>query len=125
MIKAHLDTVIIVDLLRGYLPAIRWVQTQTELGVSQIVVLEVLAGADNKVEMERARKRLNSFELVEVVPPDLDWAAIALSKYKLSHGVGMMDCLIAAPCARVNVPLYTHNLKHFAPLIGALAQTPY
>jgi predicted nucleic acid-binding protein len=45
--------------------------------------------------------------------------------FTLSHGVGIMDCLIASVSYRLQVPLYTRNLKHFTPLLGALAQTPY
>jgi hypothetical protein len=37
----------------------------------------------------------------------------------------VIDCLIAAPSHRLNVPLYTMNLKHFTPLLGALAVRPY
>jgi len=36
-----------------------------------------------------------------------------------------MDCLIAAAAFRLQVPLHTRNLKHFAPLLGELAQEPY
>jgi hypothetical protein len=32
---------------------------------------------------------------------------------------------IAAPSYRLQVPLYTRSLKHFAPLLGRLAQQPY
>jgi predicted nucleic acid-binding protein len=56
---------------------------------------------------------------------DLDWAMQQQMTYELSHGVGMMDCLIASISARTQMPLYTHNLKHFAPIIGSLAQKPY
>lgn len=56
---------------------------------------------------------------------DLDWAMQAQMQYELSHGVGMMDCLIASVSYRLQIALYTHNLKHFAPLLGSLAQPPY
>jgi predicted nucleic acid-binding protein len=49
----------------------------------------------------------------------------AQMRYELSHGVGMMDCLIASVSYRLQLPLYTHNLKHFAPLLNDLAQKPY
>jgi hypothetical protein len=31
----------------------------------------------------------------------------------------------SAPSYRLQLPLYTRNLKHFAPLLGKLAQEPY
>ena len=45
--------------------------------------------------------------------------------HRLRFGVGVLDCLIAAPAFRLQLPLYTHNLKHFTPLLGDLAQKPY
>ena len=37
----------------------------------------------------------------------------------------LVDLLIAAPSQRLQLPLYTHNLKHLSPLLGTLAQKPY
>jgi hypothetical protein len=31
----------------------------------------------------------------------------------------------SAPSYRLQLPLYTRNLKHFAPLLGKLAREPY
>ena len=63
--------------------------------------------------------------MVYLTQADLDWAMQTQMRYELSHGVGMMDCLIASVSHRLQLPLYTHNLKHFTPLLGALAQKPY
>jgi len=43
----------------------------------------------------------------------------------LSHGIGAFDCLIAAPSFRLQIPLYTLNLRHFASLLGSRVQRPY
>jgi len=37
----------------------------------------------------------------------------------------MIDALIAAPAARLSVPLYTLNLKHFQALPDVEALRPY
>jgi predicted nucleic acid-binding protein len=95
------------------------------LGITRFVRLEIIEGALNKSGLSRALTLLNDFEHVEVIDKDLAWASIELSKYRLSHNVGAMDCLIAASSYRLQVPLYTMNLKHFTPLIGSLAQKPY
>ena len=39
---------------------------------------------------------------------------------KIQHGLG-----VTSMSARLKVPLYTANLKHFGPILGALAQKPY
>jgi predicted nucleic acid-binding protein len=56
---------------------------------------------------------------------DMQWAMKQLTTFYLSHNVGMMDCLIAAPSYRLNLPLYTRNLKHISPLLDTLAHQPY
>lgn len=125
MMSGLLDSAIVIDVLRSYLPAVNWLSTQTDLGISQIVVLEVLEGADNKVEQQGALRQLRRFTQIEVTSDDIAWAITRLEIYHLSHNVGAMDCLIAAPADRLQVPLYTRNLKHFAPLLSDLARQPY
>jgi predicted nucleic acid-binding protein len=125
MVIAFIDTNVVVDLLRGYSPAQRWITTQTDIGVTPLVVLETIEGAPNKIKQTDALKLLRAFQLVYLIPDDFDWAITQASAYKLSHNIGMTDCLIASVCHRLQVPLYTRNLKHFKPLLGRLAQQPY
>jgi len=58
-------------------------------------------------------------------PEDFDWAIRQALRLRLSHNVGPMDCLIASSAHRLGLPLYSRNLKHFAPLLGNLARAPY
>lgn len=125
MISSLVDTNVLVDLLRGYAPAQTWIRTQQDLALARIVYLELIEGAYNKLELQRALKLLTQFKVIELTDTDFTWATAHLIKYQLSHSVGMMDCLIAAPSHRLQIPLYTQNLKHFTPLLGALAQKPY
>lgn len=127
MVVAIVETNVVVDLLRDYKPALNWLnrQNQPTLGITPIVWMEVITGGDNKAERKRAAKFMAYFEMVYLTQSDLDWAMDAQMLYELSHGVGMMDCLIASVSHRLQLPLYTHNLKHFAPLLGDLAQKPY
>jgi predicted nucleic acid-binding protein len=125
MVKALLDTNIIVDLLRKHPIAEQWLMEQRDLAVSRSVWLEVLQGVEDSAEQRRAITLLNDFELVELTVSDFDWATRQLTRYHLSHNVDAFDCLIAAPSYRLQLPLYTRNLKHFTTLLGKLAQQPY
>ncbi len=125
MVKGLLDTTILVDMLRSYLPAKKWLDQQQNLSVTSIVWLEILEGAQDKRGQNRALELLRRFERIDLMPADFDWAIHMSIKYKLSHNIGMMDCLIASVSHRLNIPLYTINLKHFTPLIGTMAQKPY
>jgi predicted nucleic acid-binding protein len=125
MVTGLLDTAIIVDLLRGYRPARQWFDTKLNLAIPAFVWIEILQGAANKIALQRAAQLLKQFERVNVTDTDIEWSIQQLTRYHLSHNVGGVDCLIAAPAHRLSIPLYTANLKHFTPLVGKLAQKPY
>jgi len=125
MVKAFLDTNIIVDLLRKHPIADQWLTNQSDLGVTRAVWLEVLFGAENRQEQQRAIQLLGDFELVITTPVDFDWASQKIIQFGLSYKIEPIDYLIAAPSRRLQVPLYTRNLKHMSPLLGTLAQAPY
>ena len=126
MVTALLDTSIVVDALRNYPPAVSWLaNNKTQLGVTQIVRFEVVEGALDKAGEQRALTLLNDFELVELTPSDLAWAFEQMVRLHLSKNVDTFDCLIASTSYRLQLPLYTINVKHFTPLLGALAQRPY
>ncbi len=120
-----LDTAIVVDVLRGYPPALQWLEQQESVGVSDIVWLEIIEGAPNRRMEQIALRLLERFERANTTAQDIDWAIQQLLRFHLSHGLDAMDCLIAASSYRLGVPLYTRNLKHFIPLLGELACRPY
>lgn len=125
MVNGLLDTTVLVDLLRAYPPAGDWLSKQVSLGVSPVVWLEIIEGAEDKRAQVRAIGLLQRFERVEVLTEDFDWAIQQALRFKLSHSINMTDCLIASTVRRLNVPIFTSNLKHFEPLLGELAQKPY
>ncbi|MDX1993428.1 MAG: PIN domain-containing protein [bacterium] len=125
MVTTLVDTSVLIDALRHFQQAEQWLSTQKNLGVVSPVWLEVLDGTPNKREQLRALQLLSQFDRVDLTPADFDWAILQQTRYKLSHNVGGIDCLIAVPSHRLNVPLYTMNLKHFTPMLGALAISPY
>jgi predicted nucleic acid-binding protein len=120
-----LDTSILVDLLRQHSSADAWLARQGQLGITRIVLLEIVEGAENAAQQSEALKMLRRFEVEELTPSDLVWATEQLVRFRLSHSVDAFDCLIAAASYRLQLPLYTTNLKHFAPMLGGLAQKPY
>jgi predicted nucleic acid-binding protein len=95
------------------------------LGMSPIVWLEMTEGTRNKLDLKLVTVFLGRFSLVYPTRADIDWAMRQLSAFHLSHQIEAFDCLIAAPSYRLQLSLYTRNLKHFAVLLGNLAQQPY
>jgi len=95
------------------------------LGITPIVWMEMIEGAENKLDQKLVARFLGRFPLVYPTQADIDWAMRQLSMYHLSHNVDSFDCLIAAPSYHLQLPVCTRNLKHFTSLLGALAQQPY
>jgi len=122
-----LDTTVLVDLLNNYGPALQWKNQYPgfQAGITSVAWLEIVYGARNRVEQKRTLKMLSQYSIVYVTQADQDWAMQQFVHYRLSHGIDVPDALIAAPSHRLQLPLYTRNLKHFTPLLGHLAQEPY
>lgn len=125
MINAVLDTTVILHLFRKYPPALHWFNTSQQYGVPTITWLEVMEGASNKANQARCKTLLNQFELLYLTSADQTWAMQQLERFQFSHHIGLGDCLIAAAAYRLQLPLYTHNLKDMTPMLGNLAVKPY
>jgi len=84
-----------------------------------------MLGARDAAEQASIRTRLKPFPVAHLEGGDTERALEWFSKFRLSHGTGIMDCLIGATAARLAVPFYTFNARHFAPLDGIDARQPY
>jgi predicted nucleic acid-binding protein len=120
------DTTVIIHYFRKHPAARAWIDSQSSpLSVTPISWLEVMYGAPGKVGQARCKTILSQFDLVYLTQIDQNWAMQQMERYRLSHGIGINDCLIASVAYRLQVPLYTHNVKDMTPLIGKLAVKPY
>ncbi len=126
IVDGMLDTNIIIDLLNAHPPATQWVHSrQLLLGIASVTWMEVIYGAQNKIKRDAAFKFMSQFEIFYLGDDDQDWAMKQLFKFRLQYGIDALDCLIAAPSHRLQLPIYTRNLKHFKPLLGELAVHAY
>ncbi len=120
------DTTVIVHYFRKNPNAQAWVNTQpAQLSLVSITWLEVMHGAGSKAKEAACKSILGRFEQLYLSQADQEWAMGQMERYRLSHGVSINDCLIASVAYRLQVPLYTHNIKDMTPLIGKLAVKPY
>ncbi len=122
---AILDTTVIVHLWRRYTPALAWFRNSQVYGVTSTTWMEVMRGSTSKATQAQARNILDQFEVLYTTASDQKWAMEQLERFQFSHHIGKDDCLIASVAYRLQVPLYTHNLKDMTPLIGSLAVKPY
>ncbi len=120
------DTTVILHYFRNYGNARTWVDSQpVRLSVVSMTWMEVMEGVSNKANQAQCKNVLGKFDLLYPTSADQQWAMQQLELFQFSHHIGKDDCLIASLAYRLQVPLYTHNLKDMTPMIGSLAVKPY
>jgi len=119
-----LDSCILIDISRNRQPALEYVTALVEIPtVSVLTVTEVMRGVRREQE---ARILSDIFAKWSVLPVTLDIASRAadyLRIYAPSHGMDIVDAVIAATAQAHELELSTLNLKHF-PMFPDLAR-PY
>ncbi len=127
MIDAILDTSVVIDLLRGLEPAALWFSSlgKKRPAITPIVWMESVQGATDSTKRSQAIRFLRQFVVEHPTSDDNRWAMRQLGRFYLSHGIHLQDVMIASVAVRLDVPLYTLNLKHYEPLPGLRAIRPY
>jgi predicted nucleic acid-binding protein len=125
LVDALVDSSIIIDMLRGYPAAKRWAEEGHIVAISRATWFELIEGTRNLQGQRAALDVIQRFVLIEFSQEIVEQAAALMLKWRLSHNIDAFDCLIAATAETQKLPLLTRNLKHFRPLIGELARTPY
>lgn len=127
VVDAVVDTSVIVDLLRRFEPAREWLQSlgSRRLAITPVVWMETVQGATDGTRRAQTLRFLRRFHVEHATADDDRWAMRQLARFCLSHGVHLQDVMIASVAARLRVPLFTTNLKHYEPLPGIEARSPY
>jgi predicted nucleic acid-binding protein len=121
------DSTVVVHLFRKNPSALTWYASLSQpLAITPITWVEIMYGAAAEAGQAKCKAILNEFDMEYLTRTDMDWAMQQLERYRLSHGAEMNDCLIASVCHRLQVPLYTHNVKDMRVLLDEpLIRVPY
>jgi predicted nucleic acid-binding protein len=121
------DSTVIVHLFRRNPSVLTWYASLSQpLAITPITWMEIMYGAAGKAGQAKCKAILDEFAMEYLARADMDWAMQQLERYRLSHGVEMNDCLIASVAHRLQVPLYTHNLRDMRVLLDeTLVIKPY
>jgi predicted nucleic acid-binding protein len=121
-----LDTDILIDVQRGHASALEWFGRLTELPcVPGYVVMELIQDARNNREVDEALKLVAPFPIVWPSVADCDRALSEFATCHLSHGLGLLDALIAACAVGLRARLCTFNEKHYRTVPGLTLAQPY
>jgi predicted nucleic acid-binding protein len=119
-----LDTSVVIDLLRGNSAASEFVSNlRVRPALSVLSATELIAGCKSVAERRQIDHILATNKILET---ELDVAVRAgafMKQFAKSHRLEPIDALIAATAAHHDLPLATHNLKHF-PMFPGLKR-PY
>lgn len=121
-----LDTDILIDLLNGHEPTRAWIETLAVFpDVPGPAAMELYQGCHSKREADGVAKLLRPFLIVWPSPLDCNAALLHFATLRLSHGIGLLDCLIAACAVERSATLYSFNVRHFAAYPGLTVEKPY
>jgi predicted nucleic acid-binding protein len=110
------DTSILVDHTRGIASALAYVRAlrhSIRPCAHTVSAAEFLSGARNKKEWREAELYLSQFRMIVPNAGDFRQCLMLLGSHRLRDGIGWPDCLIAASCLRLGIPILTLNDKHF------------
>jgi len=120
------DTDVLIDVQRGHAPALTWFAGLTDLpAVSGFVVMELIQDARNSREVRRAQKLVAPLRVIWPSEVDCGRALSDFTVYHLSHGLGLLDALIAACAVGLSATLFTFNDKHYRMVPRLVTAKPY
>ena len=120
------DTDILNDIQRAHPPAMAWFAGLSQLPlVPGFVAMELVQDARNAREVRKALQLIAPFQIVWPTDADCACALSDFSTFHLSHGLGLLDSLIAACAAGRSATLYTFNVKHYSAVARLATAQPY
>lgn len=110
-----IDTDVMVDVLRRYESAVAWLESlgTAVVGIPGLVAMELLQGCRDREEQQQVQTLLRSYKLHWPDPTDCGRAFDDFAAYHLSHGLGILDALIAETAVGCEAQLATFNEKHY------------
>jgi predicted nucleic acid-binding protein len=119
-----IDTSVFVDYLRGYEPALRWLDDLEEPGLICVTTYtELLAGAGSSRIEQKIEGLLGTRRAIRIDAAIARRAGAFVRLYGASHAVEPPDALIAACAEAEGATIATRNVKHF-PMLSAV-EAPY
>lgn len=120
------DTDVFIDVQRGVPAALEWFASLEDLpAVPGFVAMELVQDARNALEVKRAMQLVAPFQIVWPSSVDCARAMSDFAAYHLSHGLGLLDAMIAATAIGMSAPLLTFNVKHYRVVPGLVVVQPY
>ncbi len=122
-----LDSDILIDVAHNVSAAIQRIaqeEMKCTLAISAITEMELMIGCQNQIEQRRTERFLSRFRVLDLNEAISNRAVELIRQYRLSNGLSIPDCLIAATAIVHGCGLLTKNRRHFR-FIDNLQLMPY
>ncbi len=117
-----LDTDVLIDCLRGDRRAVAFVNHCMGRAIlSSVVVAELYAGVKGEDELAALDEFLTFLQVIPVTAEIAKAGGLLKREFGKSHGVGMMDAILAATAQAEGAELATLNVKHYPMFKGLKA----
>jgi hypothetical protein len=121
-----LDTDVLIDVQRGHTAAVAWFSGLADLpSVPGLVVMELIQGAQNARQVRDVLRLTAPLPVIWPTTADCQRALADFTAFHLSHGLGLLDALIAAITIGLSAELCTFNDKHYRAVPGLVTVQPY
>jgi len=109
-----LDTDVLIDFLRSRAEAVGYLEgLLAPPFISAVTVAELYAGVREGTERQSLENLVNKLKVISVSREIAVRGGLFRRDYFRSHGVGIIDAIIAATAEAENAVLVTFNKKHF------------
>ena len=124
--KLILDTDVLIDVQRGHSAALAWFAGLTDLPfVPGFVAMELIQGAQNAQQVRDVLRLTAPLPVIWPTAIDCQQALADFTAFHLSHGLGLLDALIAATAIGQSAQLCTFNDKHYRVVPLLVTVQPY
>jgi predicted nucleic acid-binding protein len=126
--RTFVDTDVLIGVARRAPRALDFwhrVEERSLMTCSIMSVFELLGGCRNLKEQRDTLRDLLRVDIIQVETGDSRTAMRWYRAFHLSHGIGFIDCFIAAAAARLDCVLHSRNTKHFRVIPGLRLKPPY
>ena len=112
MAKYLADTNVLIDHLRGSSQATEFL-TKESPAISAITVAELIQGCRSPKQLAQVNILLSDFEVLHIDYSISNLATKLVSDLYLSHGLKLLDAIVAATAIKHKLILKTQDAKHF------------
>lgn len=124
--KHTLDTDVLIDILRGYSPAVEWFSTLPEQpSVVSLVVMELVQGCRNKEELRVVQQLTMPLEIWYPSELEMQQAMQIFMQQYLRTRLSIIDAIVGTVAASRSATLCTFNTHHYRAIPDLQTAQPY